>query len=132
MNFDIYCDESRPDLLSSENPTSKFMVIGSLWLKTDNRLAYKHDIHDLRDKHPEKNLAQLYDPDKMPEGLRDTHRLNDSAIERCYRSKPFGSDEKRLEYLFKLYEKMIAEEKEQGTLFAKESLSVIKAGKTRK
>ena len=65
-----------------------------------------------REKHPEKTLAQLYDPDKMPEGLREAHRLNDLAVERCYRSKPFESDEERLEYLFKLYEKMIAEEKE--------------------
>jgi hypothetical protein len=51
MNFDIYCDESRPDLLSSKNPTSKFMVIGSLWLNTDNRVVYKEGIHDLRNKH---------------------------------------------------------------------------------
>ena len=64
-----------------------------------------------REKHSDKTLAQLYDPDKMPEGLQEAHRLNDLAIERCYRSKPFESDEKRLEYLFKLYEKMIAEEK---------------------
>ncbi|MGZ2371722.1 class I SAM-dependent DNA methyltransferase [Ancylomarina sp. YFZ004] len=63
-----------------------------------------------REKHSEKTMAQLYDPDKMPEGLREAHRLNDLAIERCYRSKPFSSDEERLEYLFKLYEKMIAEE----------------------
>ena len=41
-------------------------------------------------------------------------------IEKCYRSTPFKSDEERLEYLFKLYERMIAEEKEQGALFAKE------------
>ena len=73
-----------------------------------------------REKHSEKTLAQLYDPDKMPEGLLKAHRLNDLAIERCYRSKPFTSDEERLEYLFKLYEKMIAEEKNQDTLFAKE------------
>ena len=65
-----------------------------------------------REKHPEKTLAQLYDPDKIPEGLREAHRLNDLAVERCYRSKLFESDEKRLEYLFKLYEKMIAEEQE--------------------
>ncbi|MCP5003134.1 MAG: DUF3800 domain-containing protein [Planctomycetes bacterium] len=51
MKFDIYCDESRPDLLSSKNATSKFMVIGSLWLKTANRSAYKEGIHDLRNKH---------------------------------------------------------------------------------
>jgi type I restriction-modification system DNA methylase subunit len=64
-----------------------------------------------REKHPEKTLAQLYDPDKMPDGLREGHHSNDLVIERCYRSKPFTSDEERLEYLFNLYEKMIAEEK---------------------
>ena len=72
-----------------------------------------------REKYSDKTLAQLYDPDKMPEGLREAHHLNDLAVERCYRSKPFERDEERLEYLFKLYEKMITEEKEQGTLFAK-------------
>jgi type I restriction-modification system DNA methylase subunit len=73
-----------------------------------------------REKQPEKTLAQLYDPDKMPEGLKEVHRLNDEAVERCYRSTPFNSDEERLEYLFKLYEKMIQEEKEKGTLFEAE------------
>jgi hypothetical protein len=65
-------------------------------------------------------LAQLYDPDKMPEGLKEAHSLNDEAAERCYRSAPLNSDEERLEYLFKLYEKMIQEEKEKGTLFETE------------
>lgn len=73
-----------------------------------------------REKHSDKTLAQLYDPDKMPEGLREAHRQNDIIIEKCYRSTPFNSDEERLEYLFKLYGKMIAEEKERDTLFAKE------------
>ena len=73
-----------------------------------------------REKHSEKSLAQMYDPDKMPDGLREAHRLNDEAIERCYRSRPFESDEERLEYLFKLYEKMIEEEKEKNTLFEKQ------------
>jgi len=73
-----------------------------------------------REKHPEKTLADLYDPDKMPKGLREAHRLNDEAVERCYRSSPFTSDEERLEYLFKLYEKMIQEEQEKGTLFEME------------
>ena len=75
-----------------------------------------------REKHSEKTLAQLYDPDKMPEGLREAHRQNDLAIERCYRSRPFESDEERLEYLFKLYEQMIEEEKTKGTLFAGEKI----------
>ena len=78
------------------------------------------NIIDERLKHSEKTLAQLYDPDKMPEGLREAHHQNDLAVERCYRSTPFSSDEERLEYLFKLYEKMIQEEKDKDTLFSKE------------
>ncbi len=72
-----------------------------------------------REMYSEKTLAQLYDPNKMPKGLREAHRLNDLTVERCYRSKPFESDEERLEFLFKLYEKMIAEEQEKNTLFEK-------------
>jgi hypothetical protein len=59
-----------------------------------------------REKHPEKTMAELYDPDKMPSGLREAHHYLDIAVEQCYRSKPFTSDEERLEYLFKLYEEM--------------------------
>jgi type II restriction/modification system DNA methylase subunit YeeA len=70
-----------------------------------------------REKHSEKTLAQLYDPDKMPKGLREAHRANDLVIEKCYRARPFESDEERLEFLFKLYEKMIEEEKNKGGLF---------------
>jgi type I restriction-modification system DNA methylase subunit len=83
-------------------------------------------ILEAREKHPEKTLAELYDPDKMPEELKEAHRLNDEAVERCYRSTPFSSDEERLEYLFKLYEKMIQEEKEKGTLFEAEKKSLKK------
>jgi type I restriction-modification system DNA methylase subunit len=72
-----------------------------------------------REHYSEKTLAQLYDPDKMPDGLREAHRLNDLAVERCYRSKPFESDEERLEYLFFLYEKMKNDDDNNGTLFAK-------------
>ena len=81
-----------------------------------------------RENHSEKTLAQLYDPEKMPKGLREAHRLNDLAVERCYRSKPFETDEERLEYLFKLYEQMIAEEKTKDTLFQEEK----KAKKSKK
>jgi hypothetical protein len=63
-----------------------------------------------REKHPEKTLAQLYDSEKMPDGLREIHHQNDLAIECCYRSKPFENDGERLKYLFKLYEKMITDE----------------------
>jgi len=67
---------------------------------------------DEREKHPEKTMAQLYDPDKMPQGLREAHHEMDRAVEQCYRSRPFNSDEERLEYLFRLYEEMIEAEKQ--------------------
>ncbi|UXC28777.1 N-6 DNA methylase [Aliarcobacter butzleri] len=68
-------------------------------------------ILDEREKHSQKTLAQLYDPDKMPEGLKKAHHNLDIAIEQCYRTKPFESDEERLEYLFKMYEEMINNER---------------------
>ena len=66
---------------------------------------------DERECHSEKTMAELYDPEKMPEGLRQAHHEMDIAIEQCYRSRPFKNDEERLEYLFKLYEEMIEKEK---------------------
>lgn len=73
--------------------------------------AYR--ILEVRERYPEKTLAQLYDPDKMPADLKEAHQQNDIAVESCYREKPFTSDEERLEYLFKLYEKMIKDEKKK-------------------
>ena len=59
-----------------------------------------------REKHSDKTMAELYDPDKMPQGLREAHHSLDLTIEKCYRQAPFESDEKRLEHLFKRYEIM--------------------------
>ncbi|EKT3964664.1 class I SAM-dependent DNA methyltransferase [Flavobacterium psychrophilum] len=106
--------------------TFPFPIISQSQKEELEQCAFR--ILEERENHSEKTLAQMYDPDKMPEGLREAHRLNDLAVERCYRSKAFDTDEERLEYLFKLYEKMIAEEKEKGTLFESEK----KAKKTRK
>lgn len=67
---------------------------------------YVFDVLDEREKYSEKTLAELYDPDNMPDGLRQAHHNLDIAIEQCYRTKPFASDEERLEHLFTLYEQM--------------------------
>jgi hypothetical protein len=87
----------------------------------DELEQHTHNVLEQRAKHSEKTLAEMYDPKKMPDGLKEAHHQLDLAVERCYRSKPFESDEERLAYLFNLYEKMIAEEKTNGTLFAKTS-----------
>lgn len=41
-------------------------------------------------------------------GLTKAHNALDKAVDKCYRSKPFESDAKRMEFLFELYEKYTA------------------------
>ena len=53
------------------------------------------------------SLADLYDPDTMPAELRKAHRDLDSAVDKLYRTKPFGSDRERVEHLFPLYEALV-------------------------
>ncbi len=72
---------------------------------------------EARENHSELTMAELYDPNKMPKDLRSAHNSLDIALEQCYRKRPFDNDEKRLEYLFKLYEKMVkGETPEQSEL----------------
>ncbi|GAB6178153.1 class I SAM-dependent DNA methyltransferase [Desulfobaculum senezii] len=66
------------------------------------------DVLDIRNEHIGKTMAELYDPDKMPDDLREAHHQLDLAVDSCYRKKPFESDSERLEHLFKMYEKMTA------------------------
>lgn len=59
-----------------------------------------------RENHTEMTLGEMYNPESMPQDLKYAHQAMDIAVEQCYRPEPFTSDEERLEYLFKLYEKM--------------------------
>ncbi len=60
---------------------------------------------DARAAHPGATLADLYDPDLMPPGLRRAHARLDRAVDRLYRRAPFASERERVELLFTLYEK---------------------------
>ena len=51
-------------------------------------------------------LGEMYNPETMPDDLKQAHQALDMAVEQCYRPEPFTSDDERLEYLFKLYERM--------------------------
>lgn len=53
--------------------------------------------------HFPKTIADLYDPEKMPEDLRAAHKENDDLLESMYIGRPFRNDTERLEHLFKLY-----------------------------
>ncbi|MDQ5885653.1 MAG: hypothetical protein QG628_50, partial [Patescibacteria group bacterium] len=64
-----------------------------------------------RESHTEQTLAEMYNPEKMPEDLRQAHHELDIVVDKLYRSKPYNSDEERLADLFALYEQMTEREK---------------------
>lgn len=59
-----------------------------------------------REAHFPQTIADLYDPEKMPENLRQAHAQNDEVLERIYIGRRFRNDTERLEKLFELYTKM--------------------------
>jgi hypothetical protein len=63
---------------------------------------------DTRAKYPNSSLAELYDPLTMPPDLVKAHNELDKAVDAAYRSQPFTSEAKRMEFLFELYEKYTA------------------------
>lgn len=65
---------------------------------------------DVREYHCERTLAELYDPDKMPDDLREAHAAVDALVDSIYSKKPYETDEQRLSDLFAMYERMTAEE----------------------
>ena len=61
---------------------------------------------DVREYHSELTLADLYDPDRMPENLKLAHQELDSLVDSIYRKREFASDEERLSLLFEMYVQM--------------------------
>ena len=61
-----------------------------------------------REAHFPATIADLYDPEAMPENLRQAHEHNDEVLERIYIGRRFKNDTERLEKLFDLYTKMTA------------------------
>lgn len=49
------------------------------------------------------SIADLYDPDVMPQSLRAAHEHNDELVERIYVGRRFKNDTERLEKLFEMY-----------------------------
>lgn len=83
-------------------------------LSTTKREAIEKAAEDVliaRAYHPGNTLAQLYNPDTMPDNLKKAHERLDDIIDSCYAGYPFASDEQRLECLFRMYEKMTEGEK---------------------
>lgn len=80
-------------------------------MKADlNRCA--GDILLAREVHFPATIADLYDPENMPENLRRAHERNDEVLERIYIGRPFKNDTERLEKLFDLYIKMTSKRRD--------------------
>jgi hypothetical protein len=71
-----------------------------------------------REVHFPATIADLYDPEKMPEDLRRAHEANDEVLERIYIGRRFRNDTERLEKLFELYTRMARIPKAQPSLRA--------------
>ncbi|MFI6827569.1 DNA methyltransferase [Kribbella sp. NPDC050241] len=67
-------------------------------------------ILDVREYHCEKTLAELYDPDLMPDDLRAAHAEVDALVDSIYSKRGYETDEQRLSDLFGMYEAMTAAE----------------------
>lgn len=68
---------------------------------------YAQAVLDIRDNYSNKSLADLYDPDKMPNDLLTAHRALDKAVELAYGIDSNGDEEKIVAHLFKLYAEAI-------------------------
>jgi hypothetical protein len=51
MKFEVYCDEANPDVLTSETPRARHLMIGSLWLPVELREEIKSRVTSLRHRH---------------------------------------------------------------------------------
>ena len=73
------------------------------------------DILLARESHFPATIADLYDPETMPEDLRAAHDRNDETLERIYIGRRFKNDTERLEKLFELYTQMTSRQKSAKT-----------------
>lgn len=75
-------------------------------LTEKNKADLTHSAEEIllaRERHFPATIADLYDPERMPEDLRQAHELNDEILERIYIGRRFKNDTERLEKLFEMY-----------------------------
>ncbi|WP_373868755.1 type IIL restriction-modification enzyme MmeI, partial [Acinetobacter junii] len=89
----ILCYNTFPVPQLSEKQKNKLIELG-------------FNIISVREEFSHLTLAELYDPIKMPDKLREAHIENDNYVESCYKKSGFDNDEQRLEHLINLYEEV--------------------------
>ena len=107
--IDTICGRLRTDFSYSNTlgwNTFPLPISGFTNQHKDDLSHCAEDILLARETHFPKTIAELYDPEKMPENLRHAHDRNDEVLERIYIGRRFKNDTERLEKLFELYTKM--------------------------
>lgn len=103
------CVRMRTDFSYSNTLGWNTFPVPTLTEKNKGDLARcAEDILLAREAHFPATIADLYNPDDMPENLRAAHDRNDEVLERIYIGRRFKNDTERLERLFDLYTKMTA------------------------
>jgi hypothetical protein len=103
------CGKIKTDYRYSNTLGWNTFPLPSTGLKTQHIVDLDRCAEDIllaRGAHFPKTIAELYDPEKMPENLRHAHDRNDEVLERIYIGRRFKNDTERLEKLFELYTKM--------------------------
>lgn len=59
-----------------------------------------------RAEHVGKTLAELYNPETMPDNLKAAHATLDEAVDKLYRPQGFANTEERLAHLLARYESL--------------------------
>jgi len=105
--IDTICGRLRTDYSYSNTLGWNTFPVPTLTEKNKADLtACAEDILLAREAHFPATIADLYDPEKMPENLRAAHDRNDETLERIYIGRRFKNDTERLEKLFEMYTKM--------------------------
>ncbi|WP_028877634.1 class I SAM-dependent DNA methyltransferase [Teredinibacter turnerae] len=101
------CGKMKTDFRYSNTMGWNTFPVPSLTEKNkDDLTRCTEDILLAREAHFPATIADLYNPEKMPEDLRHAHERNDEVLERIYIGRRFKNDTERLEKLFDLYTKM--------------------------
>ncbi len=101
------CGKLKTDFRYSNTMGWNTFPIPKLTEKNKEDIAHcAEDILLAREAHFPATIAELYNPENMPEDLRHAHERNDEVLERIYIGRKFKNDTERLEKLFDLYTKM--------------------------
>lgn len=110
--IDTVCGKLRTDFNYSNTLGWNTFPVPKLTAKNKEDLtSAAQEILIARERHFPATIADLYNPEEMPDDLRQAHERNDEVLERIYIGRRFKNDTERLEKLFELYTQMTLKEK---------------------